>query len=83
MKPIRKNLRVLRAARDLTQRDTAERASIPYTRYMDIENGYRVPNARELARIARVLKTTSEAIVVDPDRSLVRTADHAETNPQN
>lgn len=63
-KRITRRLRLLRAAREnITQRDTAERAGLPYTRYMDIENGYRTPNPKELARIARVLKTTADALV--------------------
>lgn len=73
-KAITRRLRLFRAARHITQRDTAERARLPYTRYMDIENGYREPTPVELARIARALKTSADALG-SPDSVIDRALD--------
>lgn len=49
-------LRVLRAARRITQRDVARRAKMPTGRYWEIENGYRAPSTSEQNAIARALR---------------------------
>lgn len=64
MKAITKRLRVLRAqANDISQRDTAIKARLPFTRYQHIENGYREATADELDAIARALKVTPSDIL--------------------
>jgi transcriptional regulator with XRE-family HTH domain len=56
VKLITKRLKALRFERGINQRDVAEAINVPLNRYWEIENGYRVPDDRELARLARVLK---------------------------
>lgn len=71
MKELTRRLRVLRAEREVTQRDLAQKAHIPVGRYWDIENGYRMPDQNELARLARVLKVTPEDILPASEPSRV------------
>lgn len=71
MKTLTRRLRILRTIRALTQHETAIRARLPYGRYMQIENGYRLPSGEELTRIARVLKTTQDAILAEDDSRLL------------
>jgi len=74
MRTLTRRLRILRTIRALTQRDTAIKARLPYGRYMDIENGYRVPSPEEMDQIARALKTTATAILTsdtDADASVL------------
>lgn len=64
MKAITKRLRSLRLdANAMSQRDTAIKARIPFTRYQHIENGYRTPDDKELEAIARALKCQPSDIV--------------------
>lgn len=51
----RNRLRVLRAAKSLSQLDTALKANIKHYRYWKIENGYEIPSEAERARLAKVL----------------------------
>ena len=67
MKAITRRLRILRAERDITQRDTAIKAGLSLSRYWEIENGYRDPDPAEVSAIARALKATPEN--VQPDLS--------------
>jgi transcriptional regulator with XRE-family HTH domain len=71
MKLITKRLRILRTEREITQRETAISAGLPHYRYMEIENGYRIPTPTELRRIARTLKTTPAAILAESDSKAV------------
>lgn len=63
MSRISQTLRVLRAARDLTQHGLAERAGLTQTRFWQIEHGSGAP-LRTLERdaIARVLEVKPSAI---------------------
>jgi transcriptional regulator with XRE-family HTH domain len=63
MARILQTLRVLRAARDLTQLELAERAGLTQTRYWQIEHGQGAPLRKaERDAIARVLESRPAAI---------------------
>lgn len=63
MPKIPQTLRVLRAARDLTQHAAAERAGLTQTRYWQIEHGEGAPLRKsEREAIARVLEVKPAAI---------------------
>jgi transcriptional regulator with XRE-family HTH domain len=63
MSRIPQTLRVLRAARDLTQHGLAERANLTQTRFWQIEHGSGAPlRAHERDAIARVLEVKPSAI---------------------
>jgi len=49
-------LRVLRAERGLSQRDTAIKAKLALDRYWRIENGYAEPTSKEREQLARAFK---------------------------
>ena len=59
---ITRRLKVLRAERDMTQRDVASAAGMPMLRYWEIENGHRVPTSIERRRIAKALGSTVAAL---------------------
>ena len=63
MSRILQTLRVLRAARDLTQHGLAERAGLTQTRFWQIEHGSGAPlRAHERNAIARELEVKPSAI---------------------
>jgi len=63
MSRIPQTLRVLRAARDLTQHGLAERAGLTQTRFWQIEHGSGAPlRTHERDAIARVLEVKPSAI---------------------
>jgi transcriptional regulator with XRE-family HTH domain len=63
MARISQTLRVLRAARDLTQHGLAERAGLTQTRFWQIEHGEGAPlRQTERDAIARVLEVRPSAI---------------------
>lgn len=63
MSRIPQTLRVLRAARDLTQHGLAERAGLTQTRFWQIEHGSGAPlRTHERDTIARVLEVKPSAI---------------------
>lgn len=63
MSRIPQTLRVLRAARDLTQHGLAERAGLTQTRFWQIEHGSGAPlRTHEREQIARVLEVKPSAI---------------------
>jgi len=62
MKAVSRRLKVLRADKDITQRDVARKANMPLLRYWEIENGYREPDDSEKARIAGVLGATADEV---------------------
>lgn len=62
MKVITKRLRVLRAERDLSQRDTATKAGMSVDRYWKIENGYADPTDAERQGLARALRLQPDDI---------------------
>lgn len=62
MKAITRRLRVLRAERDISQRDLSIKAGLQYWLYMDIEKGYREATAEERSRIARALKVQPDDV---------------------
>lgn len=63
MPKILQTLRVLRAARDITQHTLAERAGLTQTRYWQIEHGEGAPLRKsEREAIARVLEVKPAAI---------------------
>jgi len=64
-KPITIRLRELRLRRGVTQKNVSTLTGITYSRYMNIENGYRVATPKELRMIARVLRTTPALIIAD------------------
>lgn len=51
----RNRLKVLRAERNVSQVDTAQKAGLEPNRYWRIEKGYRQPTSEELASIAAAL----------------------------
>jgi transcriptional regulator with XRE-family HTH domain len=56
----RNQLRVLRAAKRITQMDLALKVGMAQGRYWKIENGYLVPSDTERARIAKALRVSVE-----------------------
>jgi transcriptional regulator with XRE-family HTH domain len=67
MSRIPQTLRVLRAARDLTQHGLAERAGLTQTRFWQIEHGSGAPlRKRERDAIARVLEVAPGTIAWPP-----------------
>lgn len=66
MKAITRRLRVLRAAKPISQRDLAIKAKLPHGRYMEIERGYRSPEQAEIERIAKALNVAPTEIVSSP-----------------
>lgn len=57
---VRRQYRQWRAAVDLSQLDTAERAGMTRERYWKIENGYEQPTAAEQSKLARVFQIETE-----------------------
>lgn len=55
-------LRVRRAELDITQFEVARAVRIDHSKLSRIENGYQDPTADERAALARVLKTSEEAL---------------------
>jgi transcriptional regulator with XRE-family HTH domain len=67
MSRILQTLRVLRAARDLTQHGLAEQAGLTQTRFWQIEHGSGAPlRTHERDAIARVLEVKPSAIAWPP-----------------
>lgn len=50
-------LKLLRVAQKLRQREVARRAGLSSTHLSDIENGWRVPTSGELRRLYAALRT--------------------------
>lgn len=62
-RPLPRTLRVLRAERDLTQKEIGDRAGLTQTRYWQIEHGQGTPTrTTEREGIARALMVRSEDI---------------------
>lgn len=72
MKNLTKRLRVLRAERDITQRDLALKVGMSIQRYWEIENGYRKADESEQSSIARVLKADRTNIFDDGAAAVAR-----------
>jgi len=60
-------LRVLRAERGLSQRDTAIKARLALDRYWRIENGYAEAATEERERLARVFKVPVANVFPDSE----------------
>lgn len=59
---MKNRLRVLRAERELTQRDIGQRAGIELTRYWSIEKGYSDPREHERAALSAALGVDESVI---------------------
>jgi len=73
-------VRVCRAEKRLTQLDAALRAKMGLTRFWKIENGYKKPDEKERAAIAKALRV-DEAEAFPPTMPVPKKAEAPEPTP--
>ena len=61
------NLRAIRQALGLTQREAAERAGVPLKTYQNWEGSQREPNINSLKRLAKAFQVTIDHLVRDEE----------------
>lgn len=59
---IDENIRRIRSAKGITQKDFAEQLDIPYQTYNNYERGFRTPSPETLLKIAKGLDVSIEKI---------------------
>lgn len=65
MKSITRRLRVLRAERGLSQRETALQSGVQFARYQRIEAGYQMPSAADVIALAKVFQLAPGQVLED------------------
>ena len=75
MKDFGEKLKILRAEKGLTQKETAKQLEISETGYAGYEQGYREPDFTTLAKICRLFEVTSDYLIglENEDGSKVKT----------